>query len=536
MESKTQSVPAEAGKQKITAILSTLKSIWSDSQKSLAVVASFAVIASIVVVIMLWTANERYRPLYSTSSNYDSSQILELLDESKIPYQLSRTDGNILVPESRVYEVRKYLAAKGLKESIPVGMESLEGVSSLGQSQFLEEARYRHALEGELAKSIVTLDSVSYARVHLAVVKDSLFSRNEPTKSSSASVVVNLIQGHDLKSAQIESIINLVSGAVSGLKEENVRIIDQYGRLLSDEAAIGDYTMSTSKQRDYQSQIEQRLVRQASDILTPVLGPSNFRVQVVADIDFTKVEETEESYSNPVVRSETQLTDSTSSNLELGIPGALSNTPPVTDGEVTEATTRSIEKSQSTKDYALTGKITHRVHQQGVVEKLNISVVLNSDTEVTENVESSIARLVEASVGYSQDRGDRLVVSALPFMEVENLEMHSPKWYESAQIADITKSLIAGLVGLMLILKVLVPLLKVIAPGIAKSNVVVQGQSSEDFVDEQDSSSEDTVEQFLVGDMPTPDSPIEEQIMHVQSLADKDTDRVVEVLRRWMTN
>lgn len=138
-------------------------------------VASFAVIASIVVVIMLWTANERYRPLYSTSSNYDSSQILELLDESKIPYQLSRTDGNILVPESRVYEVRKYLAAKGLKESIPVGMESLEGVSSLGQSQFLEEARYRHALEGELAKSIVTLDSVSYARVHLAVVKDSLF-------------------------------------------------------------------------------------------------------------------------------------------------------------------------------------------------------------------------------------------------------------------------------------------------------------------------------------------------------------------------
>lgn len=328
----------------------------------------------------------------------------------------------------------------------------------------------------------------------------------------------------------------MVSGAVSGLKEENVRIIDQYGRLLSDEAAIGDYTMSTSKQRDYQSQIEQRLVRQASDILTPVLGPSNFRVQVVADIDFTKVEETEESYSNPVVRSETQLTDSTSSNLELGIPGALSNTPPVTDGEVTEATTRSIEKSQSTKDYALTGKITHRVHQQGVVEKLNISVVLNSDTEVTENVESSIARLVEASVGYSQDRGDRLVVSALPFMEVENLEMHSPKWYESAQIADITKSLIAGLVGLMLILKVLVPLLKVIAPGIAKSNVVVQGQSSEDFVDEKDSSPEDTVEQFLVGDMPTPDSPIEEQIMHVQSLADKDTDRVVEVLRRWMTN
>ncbi|WP_199438736.1 flagellar basal-body MS-ring/collar protein FliF [Vibrio owensii] len=511
--------------------------MWTDSQKGLAVVASFAVVASIVVVVMLWTATERYRPLYSTSSNYDSSQILELLDQSGIPYQLSRTDGNILVEESRVYEVRKFLAAKGLKESIPVGMESLDGVSSLGQSQFLEEARYRHALEGELAKSIVTLDSVSFARVHLAVVKSSLFSRNEPTKSSSASVIVNLIQGHDLKSSQIESIINLVSGAVAGLKEENVRIVDQYGRLLSDEASIGDYAMSTSKQRDYQSQIEQRLVRQAADILTPILGPSNFRVQVVADVNFTKVEETEEAYSDPIVRQEFVKMDSSNSTIDLGIPGALSNTPPVTDADVSEETKRTVEKSETTKDYALTGKVTHRVHQQGVIEKLSISVVLNSDYELGEGVEASIAELVEAAVGYSVERGDRLVVSTLPFVPVTDLDVAEEQWYENGQVVDIIKSAIAGLVGLVLIFKVLAPLLKVISPSINKGkakDLSLNGENQEGTSEVGVKSAEQVVLSDI--DMPSPDSPIEDQIKHVQMMATKDTDRVVEVLKRWMNN
>ncbi|MGR5347540.1 flagellar basal-body MS-ring/collar protein FliF [Vibrio mediterranei] len=532
MDAKSTEAKA-AGKARASLALTKLKDFWANSQKSMAAVAVFAVVASVVVVIMLWTASDRYRPLYSTSSNYDSSQILELLDESKIPYQLSKSDGNIMVQESRVYEVRKYLAAKGLQEKIPVGIEILDEGSTLGQSQFMEEARYRHALEGELAKSIVTLDSVSYARVHLAVVKESLFSRNAPTKSSSASVIVSLLQGHDLKPVQIDSIVNLVAGAVNGLREENVRIVDQHGRLLSDDATVGDYTMSTSRQRDYQSQVERRLVQQASDILTPVLGPSNFRIQVVADIDFTKTEETEESYSDPVVRRETRRVDTNESSMALGIPGALSNTPPITDSNMPADNKRSIEKSETASEYALTGRVTHRVHQQGVVEKISVSVVLNGEFEEDDPVQLKVIDLVEAAVGFDDGRGDKLVVTALPFMQVEQIEIKAPAWYANSEVQEMVKSVVAGLIGLVLIFKVLVPLLRTtIIPEKSSSEGARLGES--EVSDPGGVGVNVEAEPDMM--MPTPDSPIEDQIKHVKMIAEKDKDRVVEVMKRWMNN
>ncbi|MGR5448610.1 flagellar basal-body MS-ring/collar protein FliF [Vibrio sp. PNB22_3_1] len=510
--------------------IETLKSIWSDSQKSLAIVAALALVSSVVVVIMLWTATERYRPLYSSTSNYDSSQILELLDQSGIAYQLGRADGNILVPEDKVYEIRKILAARGLKEQIPVGMESLEGLNSLGQSQFLEEARYRHALEGELSKSIVTLENVSYARVHLAVVKETLFNRSQKEKSSSASVVVNLVDGHDIKSDQIEAIINMVSGAVVGLKPEQVQIVDQFGRLLSDEASVGDYTLSTAKQTDFQSRVEDRLVRQASDILTPILGPSNFRVQVVATIDFSRVEETQEAYSDPIVRSETKRTDSNRSNVALGVPGALSNTPPVTDGEQSSSNERAIEKSEITSNYALTGKVTHTVHQQGEISRLSVSVVLNElDGEIAniENAELRVRSLIEAAVGLDDERGDKLVVNTLPFRPVADLTPPEVPWFEQYQVVEIVKIISVTILGLVLVFKALIPLIHSIVKNLSMAR---QNDEQEAEASLKPNSSSPA----RPSHMPNPDSPIEEQILHVQKIADGNTERTAEVFRSWM--
>lgn len=185
------------------------------------------------------------------------------------------------------------LASKGLKEQLPSGFDSLDSNKSLGESQFMESARYRHALEGELARSITTMSAVSLARVHLAIPEESLFMRDDEEQPR-ASVIVHIINGMDLKPAQVESIINLVSGAVIGLKSELVRVVDQHGRLLSDDATVGDLTVTTGKQTDFKRGYEQQLIMQAADMLSPILGASNFRVQISSDIDFAKVEETEE--------------------------------------------------------------------------------------------------------------------------------------------------------------------------------------------------------------------------------------------------
>ena len=278
-----------AAKVQLGKVSGWVAGFWKSSQRNVIIITIFATITAAIIVIMLWTSAERFRPLYSQSANYDSSQVLQMLDEESIKYQLSQDDGQILVPERDVAKIRMVLASKGLKEQLPSGFESLDNSKSLGESQFMESARYRHALEGELARSISTMSAVSLARVHLAIPKESLFMREE-AEQPRASVIVHIINGMDLKPAQVESVINLVSGAVIGLKSEHVRVIDQHGRLLSNDATVGDITVTTGKQTDYKRNVERTLVAQATDMLTPILGASNFRVQIASDIDFSKID------------------------------------------------------------------------------------------------------------------------------------------------------------------------------------------------------------------------------------------------------
>ncbi|MCY9872307.1 flagellar basal-body MS-ring/collar protein FliF [Vibrio barjaei] len=518
----------------IKSLFSKLSSLLSGNIRNLAAIAIIALVVSVTMVLMLWASDDRFRPLYSVSSNYDSSQILELLDESKIPYQLSKNDGNILVPEGRVYEVRKLLAAKGLKEKIPVGLESLDASNSLGQSQFMETVRYRHALEGELAKSIVTMDSVSYARVHLSIAKDSMYDRANSKKESTASVIVSLIDSREFKSGQINAIINLVSGAVSGLKPQNVKIVDQYGRLLSDEASVGDYSYSSSKQRDYQQSIEAKLVRKATDILTPIIGPSNFRVQVVADIDFTKREETEETFSDPLVRTEHTFRDTRSGDGVLGIPGALSNTPPVTDAEMVGESDKVDEKVERTSEYALSGKVSHTVYQQGVIEGLDISVVVNASVLDGRQVDE-FESLIRVAVGFDEDRGDVIHIGSMPFFEIEDFTPEEVSWYEDESITDLIKMVLGFLFATVLVLKIATPLIQMLRSGDSKSKEPVSNDDLGALDGSSGFGSSESMATFEA-ELPSVDSPIEDQIKHVKVIADNDADRVAEVLKKWLNN
>ncbi|CAH7342670.1 Flagellar M-ring protein [Vibrio chagasii] len=539
-----------AAKEKLTEASGWLTMFWQSSQRNVIIITIFATITAAIIVIMLWTSSERFRPLYSKSANFDSSQVLHMLDEESIRYQLSQDDGQILVPEGDVAKIRMILASKGLKEQLPSGFDSLDSSKSLGESQFMENARYRHALEGELARSITTMSAVSLARVHLAIPKESLFMRDD-AEQPRASVIVHIINGMDLKPTQVESIINLVSGAVIGLKSEHVRVVDQHGRLLSNDATVGDITVTTGKQSDYKRNLEKTLVAQATDMLTPILGAANFRVQIASDIDFSKVEETEEIYADPVVRKETLLSDMNESSMALGIPGALSNTPPVTDGEPQPEPNAKVNRSETSRDYAVSGKVRHTQHQQGVLQNLSVSIVVNdlanpNQTWTTEEL-TNVENVVRSAIGFNTERGDSIHTTHFPFVIAGIPEQAPVAWFENTHIMQPLKYLLGVMLSGLMIMVVLRPLAQYLTKSAEQEELEAESMEYDDVITKEERAADAALQSKLESlgidatgikalddNLPSADSPLEVQIKHLKLIAKEDPNRVAEILRTWI--
>ncbi|WP_394138487.1 flagellar basal-body MS-ring/collar protein FliF [Vibrio chagasii] len=539
-----------AAKEKLTEASGWLTMFWQSSQRNVIIITIFATITAAIIVIMLWTSSERFRPLYSKSANFDSSQVLHMLDEESIRYQLSQDDGQILVPEGDVAKIRMILASKGLKEQLPSGFDSLDSSKSLGESQFMENARYRHALEGELARSITTMSAVSLARVHLAIPKESLFMRDD-AEQPRASVIVHIINGMDLKPTQVESIINLVSGAVIGLKSEHVRVVDQHGRLLSNDATVGDITVTTGKQSDYKRNLEKTLVAQATDMLTPILGAANFRVQIASDIDFSKVEETEEIYADPVVRKETLLSDMNESSMALGIPGALSNTPPVTDGEPQPEPNAKLNRSETSRDYAVSGKVRHTQHQQGVLQNLSVSIVVNdlanpNQTWTPEEL-TNVENVVRSAIGFNTERGDSIHITHFPFVIASIPEQAPIAWFENTHIMQPLKYLLGVMLSGLMIMVVLRPLAQYLTKSAEQEELEAESMEYDDVITKEERAADAALQSKLESlgidatgikalddNLPSADSPLEVQIKHLKLIAKEDPNRVAEILRTWI--
>lgn len=557
---KGVTIVASNASDKLQSAVERVKSFWSSSQRNVVIITIFSMISAAIIVVMLWASAEEYRPLYSTSSNYDSSQVLQLLDQSGLKYELNSDSGQIMVPSNEVAKTRMILAAKGLKQQLPSGFDTLASTDSLGESQFMETARYRHALEGELARSIVTMESIAVARVHLAIPKASLFKRKDQEQAR-ASVMVQLIEGMDLKPGQVDSIVNLVSGAVIGLKAENVRVVDQYGRLLSKDTSLDDLAVSTNRQTDYRRNIEKHLVSQASDMLTPILGASNFRVQVSAKVDFSKRQETEETYGTPVVRAETLMSDENNGSLALGIPGALSNTPPVTDQDTQnqegQTNKAKASRNESKREYAVSGKVTHVQHQQGIVEKLTISVIVNEsmagEAGWSDATLDRMQNVVRSAVGYEEDRGDVIYVTSFPFVASNMPDAEQTAWYKDQDILQPIKYLLGALVAALLIVLVLRPLaqyltktdgsdleeltegLEVGSTGEMAALSTNSAAAAAGLENKLDSLALDAAGIKAMDDnLPESDSPLEVQIQHLKMIAQDDPKRITEILRTWM--
>ncbi|AEY02567.1 flagellar MS-ring protein [Oceanimonas sp. GK1] len=521
-----------------------------------------ALLIAAVVVALLWQAGRSFVPLYGKQELYDQARIVEVLEQDQIPFRLDSHSGQILVEESQLGPVRMRLASQGVKAMLPAGMDELAQGTGFGTSQFMETRRYRHALEGELARTIMALDWVRQARVHLAMPERTLFiGRAEQVPT--ASVMLDVVPGHQPDPAQVEGIVNLVSGSVPGMTRQKVSVIDQSGQLLSDELAINGQSRGLSlRQVEYSRQLEQQLAQRARDMLYPVLGASNFRVQVTADLDFNAVEETRESLDQtPVLLSETGSENRTQNSLGLGIPGALSNTPPRGDAEGDEAESKDNQSRREQREYQRqfdSGRsVVHTRYQSGRIKQLSVSVLLNKGAAPEGGWDQGqleqLGQMVQGAVGFSPARGDRFALSSFDFAPQAVLsEFPEPlAWWQQPEIQTYARYLLGAFMVLAVLLLGVRPLVRHLGTN-QKAAALRELQSTLPAATDMDAGTArlagNTGTSERAGphttlpwqaderewQLPPPGSELTVQVTHLQLLAERETDRVAEVIKHWI--
>lgn len=444
-----------------------------------------AAFIGLVFALVMWASAPEYRVLYSNLSEADGGKIVSELDARQIPYQLNST-GTILVPSDQVHKLRLQMAEQGLPQGGNAGFSLMDN-QAFGISQFAEQVNFQRALEGELASSMESLGPVQKARVHLAMAKASVFVRErEPAK---ASVILTLQPGRKLGDGQVQAIIHMVSSSVPELTPDNVTVVDQYGALLSQNNR--EDALSGSK-LDYIQQVERSYQQRIENILIPILGRENIKAQVVAQIDFSKREATAERYS-PNQSPETAAIRSIQRNTNvqgsgagaMGVPGALTNTPPGVEPSPIETTTegdeaepanatgaRALQQDQVV-NYELDRFVEHVDHQRGQLERLSVAVVINHRTVLDEEGNPELVprsaeeldyinRLVRQAMGFQEVRGDQIEVVNSPFVKNQESIVETP-WYQQPAVMQLAQNLVryvlAGIGILLLYLLLLRPIM-----------------------------------------------------------------------------
>ncbi|MEQ5571596.1 flagellar basal-body MS-ring/collar protein FliF [Providencia huaxiensis] len=453
---------------------SIVERIKADPKIPLMIAAAAAV--SIIVALLLWLRSPDYRVLLSNLSAKDGGDIVGQLTQMNVPYQIADNGSAILVPADKVHELRLKLAQSGLPKGGNTGFELLDK-EQFGISQFSEQINYQRALEGELSRTIESLSPVQSARVHLAIPKPTLFVREQ--KLPTASVTVGLLPGRMLDEGQISAIVHMVSSSVTGLTASNVIIVDQAGRLLTNND--NSQQSANSAQIKMTKEMESHLKQRIEDILSPLVGRANIHAQVTAQMDFSKVEQTSEEYKpnqtpdSAAIRSRQNSQSMQNNNGGTGgVPGALSNQPvsapnaPIEtnkdnkDGAQTPNNRNSVSNSQSdeTTNYEVDRKISHTQRQIGVVDRLSVAVIVNYHSQDSENgpemkplppeMLQQIEALTREAMGFSTARGDSLNITnslftnETPIEEVPSL-LESPQFI--AQLLDYGKILLIAIIA-----------------------------------------------------------------------------------------
>ncbi|KFE49970.1 flagellar basal-body MS-ring/collar protein FliF [Pseudomonas syringae] len=589
-ETLADSVPAKAdapaGKSPVfgLAFLDNLSEMPMLRQVGLMV--GLAASVAIGFAVVLWSQQPDYRPLYGSLAGLDAKQVMDTLTAANIAYTVEPNSGALLVKADDVQRARIQLASAGVvQQDANVGFEILDKDQGLGTSQFMEATRYRRGLEGELARTISALNNVKGARVHLAIPKSSVFVRDD--RKPSASILVELYAGRSLEPSQVVAIINLVATSVPELNKSQITVVDQKGNLLSDQAENSELTMA-GKQFDYSRRMEGMLTQRVQNILQPILGNDRYKAEVSANVDFSAVESTAESFNpdQPALRSEQSVNEqrSTSSGAQ-GVPGALSNQPPgpatapqttggaaggaaaaIAPGQpLLDANGQQImdpatgqpalapypadKRVQSTKNFELDRSISHTKQQQGRLTRLSVAVVVDDQVKVNAaNGETTrspwsaedlnrFTRLVQNAVGFDASRGDTVSVVNVPFSAERGETIPDIPFYSQPWFWDIVKQAMGVIFILVLVFGVLRPVLNNITNGKSKQlagfDDDMGGMGGMGGGDEL---SDDRVSlggpQSIL--LPSPTEGYDAQLNAIKSLVAEDPGRVAQVVKEWI--
>jgi flagellar M-ring protein FliF len=513
--------------------------------------AGVAAAVAAAVWLVLWSQGQNYTVLYGQLSERESGQVMDALTAAGIEYKLNPS-GAVSVPESKVQEARIRLAGQGLPQSDSMGIEMIQKESALGSSSMMESARYQSVLETELARTIVKVQGVQGARVHLALPKPSVFLQD--SHKATASVMLQLYPGRRLEPGQVAAIVHLVASSVPELSANDVTLVDQAGSLLNSPDESSEAAVST-RQLEYTRKLEEGYQRRIIELLEPLVGAGRVRATVTADVDFTVSEETRENYDpqKTAVRSE-QTSNETRKGADgaEGIPGALSNQPPGTAGApvVAGATPTpgsppgqtaaaaggpSSSAQKSTRNFELDRTLAYIKQPTGNLKRLSVGVVLDdwqktdadgkpTTSPMTEEDIKRFTQLVREAIGLKDDRGDQLNVLNQTFKSnpppgpVEALPIWQAPW-----VAQLGKQVVgAGLVLLVAFL-ILRPLMKSLTKSPRSTSATMEDVAA------------DKVSLSKQGGTPIKLQPsFEQQIAAARTLVGQDPKRAAQVVKDWV--
>ncbi len=518
--------------------------------------------------VFFWSQKPAYSPLYTGLDPKATAEAADLLRTAQIPFKLDQATGAISVPEANLHDARLKLAGSGLAESGRLGFELMERDPGFGVSQFVENARYQHALETELVRTITTLRPVRDARVHLAIPKPSAFTRQR--EAASASVVLEMRSGALLERNQVDAIVHMVASSIPDLAPERVTVVDQNGRLLSSNGQDSASALSAAQFEQVRRQ-ETSYNQRIRELLEPLTGSGRVNAEVTVDMDFSVTEEARELFNAEPqkVRSEQVSENTTAGEGPQGIPGATSNTPPGAvaaqqpDGTPAPAAAAAAAAApaagtssrSATRNFEMDRTLQHTRQPAGRIRRVTAAVLVDhvprpgadgkqalqplSAEELTR-----LQELVRQAVGFDDARGDVVSVVNAPFVRETGEAIEPSPWWEDPRVRDALRLLVGAVVVLALLFGVLRPALRQIAsPAQARNEREPGTQTAEVSLveDEADlpSLAEDTARIGMhapAAPMALPSNAYEDRLRNAREAVRSDSKRVAQVVKDWLGN
>jgi len=543
----------EASSEQKSGFMDALGSV--DMLRQIVLVIALVICVAIAIFIVVWAQEPDFRPLAKMPTE-ELIETLDYLDQAQIEYRL---EGNtIYVNEEQYKDIKLSLARSGISQDPTAGEDIILQDMGFGVSQRVEKERLKHAREQQIARTIEEMASIQRVKVLLALPKENVFARRE--KKGSATVVLTMRRGSLLSGEEVDSVVDIVASAVQGLEPDRVTVTDSNGRLLNS-GSQDSLSARSRKEYEIEKQREREYMEKIDSILIPVLGLENYTAQVDVTMDFTSVEQTQKRYNPdlPAVRSEMTMENNTVGGVVAGIPGALTNQPPLdanipqqATGSNQTRTTPGSSRKEATRNFELDTTISHTKQQTGVIRRLSVSVAVDylhsADAEGnpvseprTQEELMNLRRLLQGGIGFDVTRGDSLEVVSIPFSRVDDGSMVKTEIWEQPWFMRALRLIVGGLVIIVLMIFIVRPMLRrLIYPEDTTESDEYSAEEGLDLGDETISMLSQEFDEGQVGFSPDgslmlPDLHKDEDVLKVvRALVANEPELSAQVVRGWM--